>query len=90
MAALCLLIGSFWVGTKITTDYLLYKDATSTAHNWARLLVETVTDLEQIAGGEKPTKASMTFLSGRRRPARFFDTKSIIAMAIRSWCQTTE
>ena len=38
LTALCLLIGGIWVGTKVTTDYLLYKDATSTARNWARLL----------------------------------------------------
>ena len=36
VTALCVLIGGIWTGTKITTDYLLYKDATATARNWAR------------------------------------------------------
>ena len=55
VAALCL-IGGILIGTKGTTDYLLFEDATSTARNWARVLAETVTDLEQIASGEEPTK----------------------------------
>jgi diguanylate cyclase (GGDEF)-like protein len=58
--ALGLLVGGILVGIKVTTDYLLYEDATSTAHNWARLLADTVTDLEQIAGGELPSSDSMT------------------------------
>jgi diguanylate cyclase (GGDEF)-like protein len=72
VTALCLLIGGIWVGTKITTDYLLYKDATSTARNWARLLAETVTDLEQIAAGEKPTRASMTFFEWAQKAGQVF------------------
>jgi diguanylate cyclase (GGDEF)-like protein len=72
VTALCVLVGGILVGTKITTDYLLYKDATSTAHNWARLLVETVTDLEQIAGGEKPTRASMTLFEWAQKAGQVF------------------
>jgi diguanylate cyclase (GGDEF)-like protein len=60
------------VGTKVTTDYLLYKDATSTARNWARLLAETVTDLEQIAAGEKPTRASMTLFEWAQKAGQVF------------------
>jgi diguanylate cyclase (GGDEF)-like protein len=70
--ALCVLIGGIWTGTKITTDYLLYKDATATARNWARLLAETVTDLEQIAGGEKPTRASMTLFEWAQKAGQVF------------------
>ncbi|MGA7958376.1 MAG: GGDEF domain-containing protein [Xanthobacteraceae bacterium] len=72
LTALCLLIGGIWVGTKITTDYLLYKDATSTARNWARLLAETVRDLEQIAAGEKPTRASMTLFEWAQKAGQVF------------------
>jgi hypothetical protein len=72
VTALCVLIGGIWTGTKITTDYLLYKDATATARNWARLLAETVTDLEQIAGGEKPTKASMTLFAWAQKAGQVF------------------
>jgi diguanylate cyclase (GGDEF)-like protein len=72
VTALCFLIGGIWVGTKVTTDYLLYKDATSTARNWARLLAETVTDLEQIAAGEKPTRASMTLFEWAQKAGQVF------------------
>jgi diguanylate cyclase (GGDEF)-like protein len=58
--ALALLVGGILAGIKVTTDHLLYKDATSTARNWARLLADTVTDLEQIAAGELPSSDSMT------------------------------
>jgi diguanylate cyclase (GGDEF)-like protein len=70
--ALCLLIGGILVGTKATTDYLLFKDATATARNWARLLAETVTDLEQIAAGEEPTKASMTLFEWAQKAGQVF------------------
>ena len=72
VAALCLLIGGILVGTKVTTDYLLFKDATATARNWARLLAETVTDLEQIARGEEPTKASMTLFEWAQKAGQVF------------------
>ena len=72
LTALCLLIGGILVGTKVTTDYLLYKDATSTARNWARLLAETVTDLEQIAAGEKPSRASMTLFEWAQKAGQVF------------------
>jgi diguanylate cyclase (GGDEF)-like protein len=72
VAALCLLIGGILVGTKVTTDYLLFEDATSTARDWARVLAETVTDLEQIAAGEEPTKASMTLFEWARKAGQVF------------------
>ncbi len=72
VAALCLLIGGILVGTKVTTDYLLFEDATSRARDWARLLAETVTDLEQIAAGEQPTKASMTLFDWAQKAGRVF------------------
>jgi len=72
VAALCLLIGGILVGTKVTTDYLLFEDTTSTARNWARVLAETVTDLEQIAAGEQPTKASMTLFGWAQKAGQVF------------------
>jgi diguanylate cyclase (GGDEF)-like protein len=72
VTALCVLIGGILVGTKVTTDYLLFEDATSTARNWARLLAETVTDLEQIANGEEPTKASMTLFEWAQKAGQVF------------------
>jgi hypothetical protein len=31
-----ILVGGTWAAVKITTDYLLYQDATTVARNWAR------------------------------------------------------
>jgi diguanylate cyclase (GGDEF)-like protein len=72
VTALCFLIGGILVGTKVTTDYLLFQDATSMARNWARLLAATVTDLEQIAAGEEPTKASMTLFEWAQKAGQVF------------------
>ena len=55
------LIGGTLAIVKVTTDHLLYEDATSAARNWARYVAENVKDLEQIAGGEQPSSASMAF-----------------------------
>ncbi len=57
-----ILVGGTWAAVKVTTDHFLYQDATSTARSWARFLAASVTDLEQIAGGEQPWAASMAFL----------------------------
>jgi diguanylate cyclase (GGDEF)-like protein len=70
--ALSLLIGCTWAGIKVTTDHLLYEDATSTARNWARLLAETVTDIEQIAAGEQPSNASMTLFQWAQKAGEVF------------------
>src|SRR6202161_2795179 len=72
VTALCLLIGGIWVGTKITTDYLLYKDATEGARGWAHLLAETFPYLEQIAAGESPTTASMTLFEWAQKAGQVF------------------
>jgi diguanylate cyclase (GGDEF)-like protein len=60
LALFALTVGT-WVAVKKTTDQLLYQDATSTARKWAHQLAEGVADLEQIARGEEPSAASMTF-----------------------------
>ena len=60
LALFTLIVGT-WVAVKKTTDQLLYQDATSTARKWAHQLAEGVADLEQIARGEEPSAASMTF-----------------------------
>jgi diguanylate cyclase (GGDEF)-like protein len=71
-AVLSILVGGTWITVKITTDYLLYQDVTSTAHSWARFLAASVTDLEQIAGGEQPSAASMAFLQSARKSGEVF------------------
>ena len=71
-AVLGILVGGTLMTVKITTDHLLYHDATSTAHSWARFLAASVTDLEQIASGEQPSAASMTFLQSARLSGEVF------------------
>src|SRR5476649_2683169 len=72
VAALCILVGGTWITVKITTDHFLYQDAPSTAQSWARFLAASVTDLEQIAGGEQPSAASMAFLQSARKSGEVF------------------
>jgi diguanylate cyclase (GGDEF)-like protein len=72
VVVLGMLVGGTWAAVKITTDYLLYQDATSVARHWAQYLAESVTDLEQIAAGEQPSAASMAFFEGARRSSQVF------------------
>ncbi len=58
---LLMLIAGTFTAVKLSTDYLLDNDATSTARNWARYVTENVKDLEEIAAGERPSAASMVF-----------------------------
>jgi diguanylate cyclase (GGDEF)-like protein len=57
---------------KVTTDHLLHQDATSAARGWARYLTDNVADLEQIAGGEEPSAASMVFFEAARKSNQVF------------------
>jgi diguanylate cyclase (GGDEF)-like protein len=64
------LVCSTWVAVRITTDRLLYQNATSAAREWARYLADSVTDLEQIASGQQPSRASMTFFRSTGNPGQ--------------------
>jgi diguanylate cyclase (GGDEF)-like protein len=70
--ALSMVLGGTWAAVKITTDHMLYQSATETAQNWGRLLAESVTDLEQIAAGELPSRASMTFFEWAQKAGKVF------------------
>jgi diguanylate cyclase (GGDEF)-like protein len=72
LLVLAIVVGGTWAAVKITTDHLLYQDATSTARNWARFLAENVGDLEQIAAGEQPSSASMTFFNAVQKAGQVF------------------
>ncbi|MFC7697112.1 putative bifunctional diguanylate cyclase/phosphodiesterase [Bradyrhizobium sp. GCM10028915] len=72
VAALAILLLGAGTTLKITTDHLLRQDATSTARSWARFLAASVTDLEQIAGGEQPSAASMVFFLSARNSGEVF------------------
>jgi diguanylate cyclase (GGDEF)-like protein len=70
--AFCIVVGGTSAIVKVATEHLLYRDATSTAQNWARLLAESVNDLEQIAAGEQPSNASMTFFRWAQKAGQVF------------------
>jgi diguanylate cyclase (GGDEF)-like protein len=72
VAVLAILIFGTWAIVKVTTDSLLYQDATSTARNWARYLAESVKDLEQIAAGEQPSTVSMAFFRAAQKSGEVF------------------
>lgn len=72
LAVLGILVGGTWMTVRITTDHLLYQNATATAQSWARFLTASVADLEQIASGEQPSAASMTFLQSVRKSGEVF------------------
>jgi diguanylate cyclase (GGDEF)-like protein len=69
---LAILVGGTWITVKLTTENLLYQNATSTAHSWATFLASSVADLEQIAGGEQPSAASMVFFQSARKSGEVF------------------
>ena len=66
------LVGGTWVTVKITTDHLLYRNATEAARNWAQFLAANVPDLEQIAAGETPSSSSMEFLNAAKHSKEVF------------------
>jgi diguanylate cyclase (GGDEF)-like protein len=70
--AFLLLIGGTLVIVKIATDYLLYQNATTNARNWAQFLTSSITDLEQIARGELPSAASMSFFQWAQKSDQVF------------------
>ena len=70
--ALGLLSGGTWLTVKATTDYLLYQNATRAAQSWAQYLAANVSDLEQIASGETPSSASLTFFKSARKAGEVF------------------
>jgi diguanylate cyclase (GGDEF)-like protein len=69
---LAILVGGTWTTVRITTNHLLYSDATSTANSWARFLVASISDFKQIAAGELPSSESMAFLQSAGQSGEVF------------------
>ena len=69
---LCMLLFGTWTVVEATTQHLLYQNATATAHSWAKYLASNVTDLEQIAAGERPSIASTAFFNQSRKSEQVF------------------
>jgi diguanylate cyclase (GGDEF)-like protein len=55
------LVGGTWAIQTFTIQRLLYQDAVSTGHDWASHLAQNVRDIADIARGERPSPATMTF-----------------------------
>jgi diguanylate cyclase (GGDEF)-like protein len=72
LVLLGVLVCSTWTTVKITTDRLLYQNATSAARDWAQYLAASVTDLEQIAAGQQPSTASMAFFKATGNSGHVF------------------
>ena len=72
VVVLAILLSGTWIGLRVTTNYLLYQDAASSARNWARYLAESISDLEQIAAGEQPSAASMAFFKATQKTGEVF------------------
>ena len=69
---LCILLGGTWAIVNLTTKHLLHQNATAAAHSWAQYLTKSVTDLEQIAAGEKPSIASLAFFRHAQKSDQVF------------------
>jgi diguanylate cyclase (GGDEF)-like protein len=72
VAMLLVLVGGTLVVVKLTTDYLLYQSATSDARGWATFVARSIADLEQIAAGELPSGASMSFFQLAQKSDRVY------------------
>jgi len=72
LVLLGVLVCSTWAAVKITTDRLLYQNATSAARDWAQYLAASVTDLDQIAAGQQPSSASMAFFKATGNSGHVF------------------
>jgi len=69
---LVVLVGGTWLTISITAEHVLKRDAKETASQWANFLASNVTDLEQIAAGEEPSKQSLAFLRAARNTGQVF------------------
>jgi hypothetical protein len=72
LVIIAVLIGGTWATVKITADRLLNHDAEDNARDWAYLLAANVTDLEQIAAGEQPSKQSVAYFEAARKAGHVF------------------
>jgi diguanylate cyclase (GGDEF)-like protein len=60
---------------KLTIDRLLYHDAISTGDSWARYLAEKVDDIAEIAQGQQPSPASISFFEQAQKVGNVFRYK---------------
>jgi diguanylate cyclase (GGDEF)-like protein len=75
LALLLGLIAGTYAIARATTDYLLRRDATEDARNWAEFLADNVSDIGAIAAGETPSATSMAFLDMARKSREVYRYK---------------
>jgi len=69
---LAVLVGGVWATINMTAEHVLNRDAEDTATEWAHFLTANVTDLQQIAAGEQPSKQSLAFFQAARTAGHVF------------------
>ena len=72
---LAVLTSGAWTIQKFAIERLLFQDAVGAGRMWASYLAQSVTDLEQIARGERPSPASMTFFERAQKVGNVFRYK---------------
>ena len=72
LAALTILAAGVFATVKLTTDHFIDSDAKSNAQDWANFIAANVKDLEQIAKGEQPSTASLSFFEATRKAGQVF------------------
>jgi diguanylate cyclase (GGDEF)-like protein len=72
---LAALTSGTWAIQKFAIERLLFQDAVSAGHVWAGYLAKSVTDLEEIANGDKPSAASTAFFESAKTVGNVFRYK---------------
>jgi hypothetical protein len=67
-----LLIGGCWATIDVVAENLLNRDASDSASDWAKFVATNVTDLAQIAAGERPSARSLDFFEAARASGQVF------------------
>ena len=67
-----LLIGGCWATIDVVAENLLNRDASDSASDWAKFVATNVTDLAQIAAGERPSARSLDFFEAARATGQVF------------------
>jgi len=71
-AAVILLAAGTWFIVQMTTDRLISQYVQGTTQQWARFLAQNVTDLGEIADGERPSSQSLAFFEATRKSDSVF------------------
>ncbi len=62
-------------GARYTVDHLLYRDAVSTGHSWAKYIANNLKDIEAVAQGGTPSAESLSVLEQARQVGNVYRYK---------------